>query len=75
MKLLGHDPEGFDEEDEDFDEVEDRDEAIAAPHGNHTDSEFKNFSADEITSLNRCLALLRRVATEIQNWMLWCVIC
>lgn len=60
VKLLGHDLEGFDEEDEDLEEGQERDEAIADRHGNHADSEFKDFSDDEITSLNRCLALLKQ---------------
>ena len=60
VKLLGHDLEGFDEEDEDLEEGQERDEAIADPHGNQADSEFKDFSEDEVASLNRCLALLRQ---------------
>jgi len=61
IKLLGHDLEGFrDEEDDDFDEEAERDEATAINHSNHADSEFKDFGDGEVTSLNRCLALLRQ---------------
>ena len=61
VKLLGHDLEGFiDEEDDDFEHEAEREESIAIGRSNHTESEFKDYSDEEVTSLNRCLALLRQ---------------
>jgi hypothetical protein len=53
-KLLGLDPESGDDEEEDDDENEEE-EANATPP-----SDFKNFTDQELRSLNRCLSLLKQ---------------
>jgi len=60
MKLLGHDLDAFGEEDEDDleDAAEQEDQTIASEALIPT-SDFKDFTEQEITSLNRCLRLLQ----------------
>jgi hypothetical protein len=55
-RLLGQEAEVADDEDED--DIEEN-EATVSGRGGQSVSEFKNFTAAEIQSLNRCLALLR----------------
>lgn len=60
IKLLGQDIDEFVEEEDDvYDEAE-REEVAATGRTNHVASEFKNFTSQEIQSLNRCLQLLRQ---------------
>jgi hypothetical protein len=54
QKLLGHEADGVDDEDDD-----DSDELIATSRGD-AHSEFKDFTPAEIASLNRCLQLLQQ---------------
>lgn len=57
VKLLGHHADELsDEEDDDTDDEDGNQTGRPA----QADSEFKNFTVAEITSLNRCLALLRQ---------------
>lgn len=59
-KLLGHDLEELGDEEDDFDDE------MAGDSNNHSqaavsgDSEFKNYTTEEVSSLNRCLALLKQ---------------
>lgn len=57
IKLLGHEADELnDEDDDDADDEDGNQQGRAA----QADSEFKNFTEAEITSLSRCLALLRQ---------------
>lgn len=57
IKLLGHEADELNDEDEDDADDEDGNQAGRPAQA---DSEFKNFTDAEIASLNRCLALLRQ---------------
>ena len=59
-KLLGQDLEEFGEEEDDFEDEAEDELQVRVNHANHAESEFKNYTIDEVTSLNRCLALLKQ---------------
>jgi hypothetical protein len=59
-KLLGQDLEEFGEEEDDFEDEAEDELQVRVNHANHAESEFKNYTVDEVTSLNRCLALLKQ---------------
>lgn len=57
VKLLGHDlDESSDDDEDDFDD----EETSQQGRGGQAVSDFKDFTKEEVTSLNRCLALLRQ---------------
>lgn len=60
IKLLGQQFEDISDEEDDFDEEADREEALAIGRMNQSESEFKNFTTEEVQSLNRCLQLLKQ---------------
>jgi superfamily II DNA/RNA helicase len=60
LKLLGQEFEEFTDEEDDFDGDAEREETLAIGRSNQTESEFKNFTTDEVKSLNRCLELLKQ---------------
>ncbi|MBU6388168.1 MAG: SWF/SNF helicase family protein [Planctomycetes bacterium] len=60
IKLLGQQFEEISDEEDDFDEESEREEAMAIARMNQSDSEFKNFTTEEVQSLNRCLQLLKQ---------------
>ena len=60
IKLLGQELEDLSDEEDDFDSDAEGQEAQVLNRMNHGDSEFKNFTTEEIQSLNRCLQLLKQ---------------
>lgn len=60
IKLLGQQFEEISDEEDDFDEESEREEAMAIARMNQSESEFKNFTTEEVQSLNRCLQLLKQ---------------
>lgn len=60
IKLLGQQFEEISDEEDDFDEETEREEAMAIARMNQSESEFKNFTTEEVQSLNRCLQLLKQ---------------
>ena len=60
IKLLGQQFEEISDEEDDFDEEAEREEAMAIAWMNQSESEFKNFTMEEVQSLNRCLQLLKQ---------------
>jgi hypothetical protein len=60
IKLLGQQFEEISDEEDDFDEEAEREHALAITGINQPSSEFKNFTTEEVQSLNRCLQLLKQ---------------
>jgi hypothetical protein len=59
-KLLGHDLADLGDEEDDFDDEMAGDSNGHSQSAVSGDSEFKNYTTDEVNSLNRCLALLKQ---------------
>ena len=59
-KLLGHDLEELGEEEDDFEDDTENEGSTPVNHANHAESEFKNYTQAEVSSLKRCLALLKQ---------------
>jgi superfamily II DNA/RNA helicase len=60
IKLLGQQFEEISDEEDDFDDEAEREQALAIAGINQPASEFKNFTTEEVQSLNRCLQLLKQ---------------